>query len=484
MKKNILFSAVIFCCFLLIAACSTGKDQEENGSTSLPEEQADSGKDEVEAAADVQEQDEEELEEEVEPQQEPEKKEDGEETVQLGDYHVFIGGEMVEAEDRILIHGVSNLLPGARVVGEVTAGDEELFADTTEIVEDDGTFYMEIPYQSIGKETTVIVKFDFDGQQDDGIIRHYGDRGQKLEGPYIYKHQRKAGGRSPKDIFNKAEVRVSFEPTDEMAVRQFKEPTWYDIPEDMGSPRVWIEVEEINNDEDHFYLHGRSNLVEGSKLRVKYKYYNQDETIVNPDGSFDFKLDYEYLEDTPFEIEFIPHGFQWNNVEEVYGKEGQNLVGELVETNKYNNQQIIKKIVELESTEIDVPDNVELNIQGSEVTMLVPDDVLFDFDKYALKDTSKAVLKDIAKVLETSFNKKDFEIVINGHTDNAGNKEYNLELSEKRAEEVKGFLATELDEQDVTFQTKGYGDSKPIASNDNEAGQAKNRRVEIVINLR
>lgn len=482
MKRNIFLYTVIFCCLLLMTACNAGKKEEENDAEVLSEEQA--GNEQGEGVAAEEEQEEEEEEEEVEPQEDPEKKDDKQETVQLGDYNIFIGGEMIETEDKILVYGESNLLPGARVVGEVMAGDEEFFADTTEIVEEDGTFYMEIPYNPINKEAIVAVKFDFDGPQDDGIIRHYGDRGQKLEGPYIYKHQRKAGGRSPKDIFKKAEVRTSFEPTKEMAVRQFKEPTWYDIPEDMGSPRVWIEVEEINNDEDHFYLHGRSNLVEGSKIRVKYKYYNQDETIVNPDGSFDFKLDYEYAEDTPFEIEFIPHGFQWNNVEEVYGKEGQNLVGDLVEANKYNNKQIIKKIVELESTEIDVPDHVELNIQGSEVTMLVPDDVLFDFDKYALKDSSKAVLKDIAKVLETSFNKKDFEIVINGHTDNAGNKEYNLELSEKRAEEVKDYLASELKGQDITFKTKGYGDSKPIASNDNESGQAKNRRVEIVINLR
>ena len=330
---------------------------------------------------------------------------------------------MIETEDKIIINGESNLLPGARIVGEVTAGDDEFFADTTEIVKDDGTFYMEIAHHPLNKETNVAVKFHFDGQQDDGIIRHYGDRGQKLEGPYIYKHKKEVGGRSPKDIFKKAEVNASFEPSGEMAVRQFKEPTWYELPEDMGSTRISIEVDEINNDDEYFYLHGRSNLVEGSKVKVRHKYYDQDETLINPDGSFDFKLDYEYLENTPFEIEFAPHAFQWNNVEEVYGKEGQNLVGNLVETNKYNNKQVIKKVVELQSTEIDLPDNVELNIKGSEITMLVPDDLLFDFDKYALKDSSKAILKEISNTLETSFNKKDFEIVINGHTDNAGNKQ-------------------------------------------------------------
>jgi OmpA-OmpF porin, OOP family len=131
-----------------------------------------------------------------------------------------------------------------------------------------------------------------------------------------------------------------------------------------------------------------------------------------------------------------------------------------------------------------VPDNVELKIEGSEVTMLVPDNVLFDFDKFDLKESSKETLKEISKSLESSFNKKDLDIVIHGHTDNVGNKAYNLELSEKRANEVKNYLESLLPSSEVIFTTKGHGDAKPIATNDNESGQAKNRRVEIVINLK
>lgn len=481
MNKKVIAIGSFLLCMLLITGCGS-----KTGKESKPEENEDN----VETIANKEEEQvEDEVEEVSEEQEESEKEEresneDNEVPKDLGDYNVWIGGEMVETPDKIIIHGESNLLEGARVVGEVTTEDESYFQDTTEIVEEDGSFYMEINHHDLKEETFVTVKFHFDGQQDDGIIRHYGDRGQKLEGPYIYKHQKEVGGRSQKDILKKAETTVSFIPEEEMAVRQFKEPTWYEIPEDMGSPRVWIEVDEINHDDEHFYIHGRSNLAEGSKINVSYKSYNQDETRVFPDGSFDFKLDYEYLEDTPFLIEFKPHDFQWNTVEEVYGKEGQNLVGNLVETNKYSNYQIIEKEVELEPTEIDVPDSVELKVDGSEITMLVPDNVLFDFDKYDLKDSSKTILKDITKALETSFNKKDLEIDINGHTDNVGNEKYNQELSEKRAAVVKEFLEEQISSSDVTFNTVGYGDKKPIASNDNEAGQAKNRRVEIVVNLR
>src|SRR5699024_7787515 len=167
-----------------------------------------------------------------------------------------------------------------------------------------------------------------------------------------------------------------------------------------------------------------------------------------------------------------------------YGMEGQNLVGDLVETGRYNNKQFIEKEIEQESQEIEVPDNVELNVEGSEVTMLVPDDVLFDFDKYNVKDSSKKTLKEIAKTLDKSFNKEDLEIIITGHTDNVGKDQYNLELSEKRADEVKKYLEKKLESDQATFETEGLGAKEPIASNDTEKGQAKNRRVEITVNFK
>lgn len=398
-----------------------------------------------------------------------------------GDYEVHLGGEVVETEDQIIISGVSNLLPGARVVGEVTAGDQDYFADTTELVEDDGSFYMEIAHHNLDKETNVVVKFHFDSPQDDGIKRHYGDRGQKLTGPYAFKHQRAAGGRSPKDIYQKAEVSVTFEPSEEKVIRYFKEPKMYEIPEDIGSPRVWVEVEDITDDQEFFYVHGRSNLLEGSKVRGTY-HQKRDETLVRPDGSFDLKIEYEYRENIPFVIQFRPNDLQWNSVEEVYGKEGQNLVGDLVVTNEHNQIQFIELEVPLQSKEITVPDNVELTIDGTEVTMLVPDHLLFEFDEYALKDESKETLSEIKKTLK-QFD-KNIDIVINGHTDNVGKEDYNMKLSEQRAEEVKKFLTTKGDLDNINFTTKGYGATKPIASNDDEKGQAKNRRVEIIIQLR
>src|SRR5690606_26612902 len=137
-------------------------------------------------------------------------------------------------------------------------------------------------------EAEIVVKFQFEGVQDDAIKRHYGDKGQKLEGPYIYKHKEWDG------VLKKAEVRVAYDPNDQSEL-VFTEPKWNELPEDYGDPRVWIEVDDLTEDGEFFYMHGRSNLLEGSTIKASYG-NNRDETAVKPDGTFDFKIDYEYLE--------------------------------------------------------------------------------------------------------------------------------------------------------------------------------------------
>src|SRR5699024_2733350 len=71
---------------------------------------------------------------------------------------------------------------------------------------------------------------------------------------------------------------------------------------------------------------------------------NRDTTRVKPDGSFDFKFDYEYLEDRDFVITFKPSGNQWNEIEEAYGATGQKLVGNLVVSDRHStDRQYIEK---------------------------------------------------------------------------------------------------------------------------------------------
>src|SRR5699024_5353588 len=69
-------------------------------------------------------------------------------------------------------------------------------------------------------EAEILVRFDFEGQQEDDIKRHYGERGQKLDGPFVYKHEHFG------DVFQKAEVSVTYDP-DEPSDLVFKQPNWH-----------------------------------------------------------------------------------------------------------------------------------------------------------------------------------------------------------------------------------------------------------------
>ena len=71
-------------------------------------------------------------------------------------------------------------------------------------------------------------------------------------------------------------------------------------------------------------------------------------------------------------------------------------------------------------------------------------------------------------------------VEIAGHTDSIGSEEYNQGLSERRAESVKDYLVGK-GVKAHRLSSKGYGEMRPVASNDTEEGRAENRRVEMVV---
>jgi outer membrane protein OmpA-like peptidoglycan-associated protein len=103
--------------------------------------------------------------------------------------------------------------------------------------------------------------------------------------------------------------------------------------------------------------------------------------------------------------------------------------------------------------------------------------IQFDFNKATLKPESAKVLDQVAEVLKQDASLK---LSIEGHTDNVGKPDYNLDLSKKRAESVKAYLVQTRGVDAGRLNTAGFGDTKPIAKNDTEAGRAQNRRVELV----
>ncbi len=104
--------------------------------------------------------------------------------------------------------------------------------------------------------------------------------------------------------------------------------------------------------------------------------------------------------------------------------------------------------------------------------------VYFDFDKATIRPESYPVLDDAAKILTDNAT---IQVEIQGHTDSQGSDSYNQNLSERRAYAVVDYLVKFKGVEMNRLRSVGYGESKPIASNDTKEGRALNRRVEFVI---
>lgn len=101
--------------------------------------------------------------------------------------------------------------------------------------------------------------------------------------------------------------------------------------------------------------------------------------------------------------------------------------------------------------------------------------VEFDTNKADIKPKYKADLEKLAEFLKEFPNAKG---EISGHTDNVGGKEFNLKLSQRRADSVKQYMEKELGIAPERITAKGFGFSKPVASNKTREGKARNRRIE------
>jgi len=126
--------------------------------------------------------------------------------------------------------------------------------------------------------------------------------------------------------------------------------------------------------------------------------------------------------------------------------------------------------------------DLDVTETAREVTVTLPDDILFDSGKAELKATSKATLDKIAGVIKRDYAGKEIQVI--GHTDNdpirkSGWKD-NWELSAQRALAVVRYLASQgVPEKQVT--AAGRGQFMPRDSNATAAGKSRNRRVQIVI---
>jgi len=105
-------------------------------------------------------------------------------------------------------------------------------------------------------------------------------------------------------------------------------------------------------------------------------------------------------------------------------------------------------------------------------------EIEFDYNKYDVKPKYHQELKKIGDVMTAN---PELKIVIEGHTDNVGGKGYNMNLSTRRAEAVRKYIVEQFGVKQANLAAKGYGMSKPVASNKTAAGRQKNRRVEAAV---
>lgn len=103
------------------------------------------------------------------------------------------------------------------------------------------------------------------------------------------------------------------------------------------------------------------------------------------------------------------------------------------------------------------------------------DNVNFETNEAIIMSESYAALNEVGEILEKW---DELHIEIAGHTDNQGEADYNLDLSQRRAEAVLEYLTDKFEIASDQYVARGYGETKPVASNDTAGGRAENRRVE------
>jgi OOP family OmpA-OmpF porin len=101
--------------------------------------------------------------------------------------------------------------------------------------------------------------------------------------------------------------------------------------------------------------------------------------------------------------------------------------------------------------------------------------VLFDFDKAVVKNQYHNEVGNLAEVMKKQ---PELKILIEGHTDSVGDAKYNEQLSQRRADAIRKYLVEKFGIDGSRLTAKGFGESRPVASNDTKDGRDKNRRVE------
>lgn len=118
---------------------------------------------------------------------------------------------------------------------------------------------------------------------------------------------------------------------------------------------------------------------------------------------------------------------------------------------------------------------VSVTRAGDQIILNMPSDITFAVDQDAVKPSFYSVLNSVGLVLKKY---KQTIVDVYGHTDSTGSDQHNFDLSQRRALAVANYLSAQgVDSR--RFAVTGFGESRPVASNNTTEGRAQNRRVEI-----
>ncbi|MFC0238821.1 hypothetical protein [Fictibacillus phosphorivorans] len=252
-----------------------------------------------------------------------------------GDYEVWFEGEADRKGKLVTLKGRTNLLPESGLVIWLDSVEGTIIGGRGDTqVNEDGTFKteMKIPKNSDG---LLKVQVKFEPSTDNQPIKdHYGENGEKLKGPFVRLQEEL-------DMQQNIILLTLEIPQDESnASAKIKEPEW-DKPEDYGAPAVRLDEPDIQKDDKYLYIEGKSNLLEGTRLKGSLDIPNyivsglSDVTDVNPDGSYKLIIEkpsiMNKLKDVK-EYEVVlsvsPADNQWKSNLEVYGVNGEKFMSD------------------------------------------------------------------------------------------------------------------------------------------------------------
>lgn len=315
--KNVKRLALILTAAMMIAGCSGGKAEiPKSGETEKKPEapapaQSQPGQEKVET----------EVVQEV----------TGENAENMGDPNVWIKGEVTLGDKKVVIKGTSNLPADLTLKGEISAKGYNMFGYRGDAkTENDGSFEMEIQKPDIKKDDLMNVNIMFKPENEaEPVQKIYGEKGEKLTGAYIYQYENSG------EMYKMAAVKADFRGSD--TAISLAEPSW-EVPQDQGSAEVWIEPV-VTKDADHYYVSGRSNLLEGTKVWLnidlpgRWHVGYSDSVPAAPDGSFKLQIKKpKNVKDMYILVQMKPDEDMWPAAQEAYGKKGEKLKGKLVKT--------------------------------------------------------------------------------------------------------------------------------------------------------